>query len=103
MKAPSKKVLNIDTVQTALKSHRESLGKETLPCHYINEIRLIRYAVFGNGKSPCTLISLPREKLHIARRVICLNRRLIKLHVSYKVRKKACRELVLKYETNSFN
>jgi hypothetical protein len=93
--------LNIASVQTALKNYRDSLGKETLPCHHINEIRLIRYAVNGNGKSPCSLNHLPREKLQIARRVICLNRRLIKLHVSYKDRKQACRELVLKYEAKS--
>jgi hypothetical protein len=94
-------ILNVASVQTALKNHRDSLGKETLPRHYINEIRLIHYAVVGNCKSPSDLKSLPREKLHILRRVICLNRRLIKLHVSYKVRKQACRELVLKYEAKS--
>jgi hypothetical protein len=54
--------------------------------------------VVGNCKQPCDLKSLPREKMHIVRRVICLNIRLIKLHVSYKDRKQSCRELVLKYE-----
>ena len=93
--------LNIAAVQTALKNHRDSIGKETLPRHYINEVSLIHFAVVGNCKQPCNLKSLPREKMHIVRRVICLNIRLIKLHVSYKDRKQSCRELVLKYETKS--
>ena len=90
--------LDISSVQTALKNHRDTIAKVTLPRHYINEIRLIHFAVVGNCKQPCDLKSLPREKMHIVRRVICLNIRLIKLHVSYKDRKQACRGLVLKYE-----
>ena len=98
MKTPQVNMLNIALVQTALKNHRDSIGKATLPRHYINEIRLIRYAVVGDFKPPCDLSSLPREKMHVVRRVICLNTRLINLHVSYEDRKQACRELVLKYE-----
>ena len=93
--------LNIAAVQTALKNHRDSIGKETLDRNYINEIRLIYHSVVGNCKPPCTLNNLPREKLHLARRAACKNIQLIKLHVSYKDRKQACRELVLKYETKS--
>ena len=93
--------LNIAAVQTALKNHRDSIGKDTLPRHYINEVSLIHFAVVGNCKPPCDLKSLPREKMHIVRRVICLNIRLINLHVSYEDRKQACRELVLKYEAKS--
>jgi hypothetical protein len=95
--------LNIASVQTALKEHRYSLGKETSPFHYINEIRLIYFAVVGNFNPPCDLKSLPRGKMHVARRVICLNRRLIKLHVSFEDRKQACRDLVLRYEAKSLN
>ena len=94
----SNPTINIAAVQTALKNYRDSIGKDTLPRHYINEVSLIHFAVVGNCKPPCDLKSLPREKMHIVRRVICLNIRLIKLHVSYKDRKQACRELVLKYE-----
>ena len=93
--------INISAVQTALKNYRDSIGKETLPRHYINEVSLIHFAVIGNCKQPCDLKSLHRNKMHIVRRVICLNIRLIKLHVSYKDRKQSCRELVLKYETKS--
>jgi hypothetical protein len=98
MKAPQVNTLNIASVQTALKSYRDSIGKVTLSRHYINEIRLIHYAVVGNSKPPCDLKSLPREKLHLARRAACENIKLINLHVSYEERKQACRELVLKYE-----
>ena len=90
--------LNIATVQTALKNYRDSIGKGTLPRHYINEIRLIHFAVVGNSKPPCDLKSLPRDKFHLARRAACKNIQLIKLHVSYEDRKQACRETVLKYE-----
>ena len=94
-------ILNIAAVQTALKNYRDSIGKETQPRHYINEVSLIHFAVVGNCKQPCDIKNLPREKMYIVRRVICLNIRLIKLHVSYKDRKQACREIVLKYETKS--
>ena len=90
--------INIGSVQTALKDSRDSIGKVTLSRHYINEIRLIHFAVMGNCKLPCDLKSLPRETLHLARRAACKNIQLIKLHVSYEDRKKACREAVLKYE-----
>lgn len=90
--------INIAAVQTALKNHRDSVGKVTLPRHYINEIRLIHFAVTGSSKPPCDLKSLPREKLHLARRAACKNIQLINLHVSYEDRKQACREIVLKYE-----
>jgi hypothetical protein len=93
-----KSKLDISSVQTALKNHRDSIGKLTLPRHYINEIRLIHFAVVGNSKPPCDLKSLPREKLHLARLAACKNIQLIKLHVSYEDRKQACRETVLKYE-----
>ena len=94
----TKDKLDISSVQTALKNHRDSIGKLTLPRHYINEIRLIYFVVVGNSKPPCGLKSLPREKLHLARRAACRNIQLIKLHVSYEDRKQACRETVLKYE-----
>ena len=90
---------NIGSVQTALKQQRDSIGKETNPCHYMNEIGLIRYAMTGNFKSPFVLNSLKGKEKWIARRVICLNRRLIRLHVRFKDRKDACREFVLKSQT----
>jgi hypothetical protein len=95
--------IDISGVQTALKNYRDSIGKVTLPRHYINEVSLIHFAVVGNCKPPCDLKSLPREKLHLARRAACQNLKLIKLHVNYEYRKQACRELVLKYEAKSLN
>jgi hypothetical protein len=92
---------NIGLVQTALKDYRDSIGKETTSCHYINEIRLFRYAMTGDCKSSFGLKNMTEKQSWIASRVICCNRRLIKLHVSYKVRKQACREQVLKYESQT--
>ena len=88
--------LNIGSVQTALKKHRDSLGKETKPHHYINEMRLIRFAMTGDSKQAYDLSNPPREHLNTLRRVICMNRRLIGLHVEYGLRKQACRDFVLK-------
>ncbi len=93
--------INIASVQVALKNHRDTAGKETKPYHYANEVRLIHFAVMGHCKSPCNLKNVPREKNTLVRRVICMNRRLINLHVDYELRKQACRDLVLKYEAKS--
>jgi len=95
MKKP-KLNLNIDSVQTALEKHRDSLGKETKQPHYINEVSLIRFAMTGDFKKAYDLSNTPREHLTMLRRVICLNRRLIGLHAPYALRKQACRDFVLK-------
>ena len=87
---------NISSVQTALKKHRDSLGKETKPHHYINEMRLIRFAMTGDSKQAYDLSNTPREHMTMLRRVICMNQRLIGLHVAYALRKQACRAFVLK-------
>lgn len=87
--------LNISSIQTALKKHRDSLGKETKPHHYINELRLIRFAMTGDSKKAYDLSNLPHEHLNMLRRVICMNRRLIGLHVEYPMRKQACRAFAL--------
>ena len=89
--------INIGSVETALNYSRESIGKVTLP----REICMIYFAVMGNCKPPCDLNSFPRENLRLARRAACKKIQLLKLHVSYKDRKQACRELVLKYEAKS--
>jgi hypothetical protein len=95
MKKP-KQSLNISSIQTALKKHRDSLAKETKQHHYINELRLIKYAMTGNSKQAYDLSDPPREYLTTLRRVICMNRRLIGMHVPYALRKQACRDFVLK-------
>ena len=95
MKKP-KLNLNISSVQTALKMHRDSLGKETKQHHYINELRLIRFAMTGDSKQAYDLSNPPQEHMAMLRRVICMNRRLIGLHVAFALRKQACRDFVLK-------
>ena len=93
--------IDISSVQMALKNHRESIGKKTNPCHSMNEVRLIRFALTGYFTKPFDLKILTGEQLLMARRVICLNRRLIRLHVRYEDRKQACREFVLKHQAQT--
>lgn len=93
--------LNISSVQRALKQQRDSDGKETDPYHFMNEVGLIRYAITGDFKTHFDLKNLNGKQRWIARRVICLNRRLIRLHVRFKDRKQACREFVLKHQTKT--
>ena len=88
--------LNIASIQTALKKYRDSLGKETRQHHYINELRLIKFAMTGDSKQKYDLSNPPREHLTTLRRVICMNQRLIEMHVPYALRKQACRDFVLK-------
>jgi hypothetical protein len=91
----------VGAVQKALKEARDSIGKETLAFHYVNEIRLIRYAITGDCKAALDLRNLAREQQLMLRRVICLNRRLIKSHVDYQQRKQACRQLALKLQSKT--
>lgn len=93
--------INFSSVQKALKEIRNSTGKETNPCHYMNEIGLVRYAITGNFKTHFDQKNLNGKLRWIALRVICLNRRLIRLHVRFKDRKQACREFVLKHQTKT--
>ena len=93
--------VGLKPMQDALKVHRDSIGKMTKPHHYANEIRLIRYAMTGSSKTHIDFVSLSREESHVLRRVICLNRRLIKLHVDYKQRREACRQLALKLQSKT--
>ena len=86
------------SMQAALKARRDSLGKQTEPRHYINEVSLLRFALTGNSKAKYDLANPPAGRKRITRRVICTNRRLITEHVAFHLRKQACRELVLKYE-----
>jgi len=87
---------HIRAMQTALKKYRDSLGKETKQHHYINELRLIKFAMTGDAKQTYDLSNPPREHLTMLRRVICMNRRLTGMHVPYALRKQACRDFVLK-------
>jgi hypothetical protein len=92
---------NISSVQTALKKHRDSLGKETKPHHYVNEVNLIEFAMTGDSKQKYDLSNPPREHLTTLRRVICMSRRLIGLHVDYAQRKQSCRDFAFKKLTTT--
>ena len=87
---------NCATVQRELKAYRDSLGKITNPVHYQNEIRLMRFALTAKSKTKFNFAHPPPGWSGLTRQVICLNRRLIRMHVPYKSRKQACREFVLK-------
>jgi hypothetical protein len=91
----------LQAVHAALKKHRDSLGKTTSPHHYANEVGLIRFALTGNFKCELDLKSLSRVQQHLFRRVTCLNISLINTYVDFKLRKKECRELVLKAQSNT--
>ena len=91
--------VDLSAMQTTLRDYRKSLGKETQSYHYMNEVRLLRHALSGDVKTSFHLKTMTGVENWLARRVICYNRRLIRAHVSYKLRKQACRQLVLKYES----
>ncbi len=88
--------IDFSAMQAALKDHRRSLGKETLPHHYANEVRLINFAVTGNSLGCYRNLPMTRELTSAIRLVVCRNIKLIKLDVSYTDRKKSCRDLFLK-------
>jgi hypothetical protein len=88
--------IDLSAMQAALKDHRHGLGKETDQRHYVNEVRLINFAVTGNSFGCYRNLSITRKLSRAIRRVVCLNMRLIKLHVHYPDRKKSCRDLFLK-------
>jgi uncharacterized protein (UPF0297 family) len=93
-----RQILIISTVHQVLKNYRQSLGKETKPYHYINETRLIRYAVSGDCNAILDFKNPSRQLQRLQRRVICLNCRLIESHIEFKIRKQACRDLVIKHK-----
>ncbi len=88
--------IDLSVMQTALKVYRHSLGKETKPHHYANEVRLINFAVTGSREGCYRHLHLNRELSRAIRRVVCLNMQLIQLHVQYQDRKQSCRSLFLK-------
>lgn len=88
--------IDLSAMQATLKAYRQSFGKDTKPHHYANEVRLINFAVTGNSFGCYRNSSITRKLSRAIRRVVCLNMRLIKLHVQYPDRKKSCRDLFLK-------
>jgi hypothetical protein len=88
--------IDLSAMQAALKDHRHGLGKNTKPYHYVNEVFLINFAVTGNSHGCYRDLPITHKLSRTIRRVVCLNSRLIKLHVQYQDRKKSCRDLFLK-------
>lgn len=87
--------IDLSVMQTALKDHRKSIGKETERHHYANEVGLINFAITGNRKSCIRELSISQQLLKTIRRIVCENIKLINLHVAYEDRKKFCRNMFL--------
>jgi hypothetical protein len=92
--------VDLSAMQTALKDHRKSLGKETGRFHYSNEVGLINFAITGKHKGCVRELSITRKLVKAMRRVVCENIKLIKLHVCYEDRKQSCRKLFLQITTS---
>jgi hypothetical protein len=92
--APSS--VDLSAMQATLKDSRHGEGKDTKPYHYANEVRLINFALTGNSFGCYRNQTITCKLSRTIRRVVCLNSRLIKLHVQHKDRKKSCRDLFLK-------
>lgn len=87
--------IDLSVMQTTLKNHRQSLGKETASVHYSNEVGLINFAITGKHKGCVRDLIITRQLRKALRRVVCENIKLIKLHVVYIDRKNSCRKLFL--------
>lgn len=87
--------VDLSAMQTTLKEHRQSLGKETGRFHYRNEVGLINYAITGKHNGCVRELLITRKLVKAMRRVVCENIKLIKLHVCFEDRKQACRKLFL--------
>jgi hypothetical protein len=88
---------NCASMQATLKAQRDSLGKETKPHHYSNEVGLVRSALTGNSRADYDLANPPIGRKRITRHIICLNTSLIAEGVAFEQRKRICREIALKY------
>ena len=99
--SPSNCSRSLANMQKALTETRNSLGKVTKPYHYVNEVRLLGYALHSGFKSGLELKDLTRDQMRLLRRMICLNTQLIRAHVDYADRKQSCRQLVLDQEAKS--
>jgi hypothetical protein len=88
--------IDLSVMQAALKDHRHGLGKEAKSHHYVNEVRLINFAVTGISHGCYRNKPISRKLSRTIRRVVCRNTKLIKLDVKYPDRKKSCRDYFLK-------
>lgn len=89
-----KALASISPVHDALKSYRESIGKLTDRHHYINETRLIQFAISGRNQRINNIKVITRQKRKLYERVIRMNCHLISEGINYQQRKQVCRQLV---------
>lgn len=86
--------IDLSSMQYTLKGYRKSLGKETQPHHYVNEVRLIRFAISGRFQVVSDIKPVTRAQRKLFKRVIDMNRQLISEGVNYQLRKLVCRQIV---------
>jgi hypothetical protein len=87
-------ILDIRSVYAALKSFRESIGKPTHRHHYINEARLIHYALTGRSQAVSDVKPVIRAKRKLYVQVLCINCELISKGIDYQLRKQVSRQVV---------
>ena len=92
--------IDLSVMQTTLKEHRQSLGKQTGRFHYSNEVGLINFGITGKHNGCVHELLITRKLVKAMRRVVCENIKLIKLHICYEDRKQACRKLFLQITTS---
>jgi hypothetical protein len=90
----SKASPDIHAVHAALKSYRDSIGKPTQKHHYINEVRLIHYAMTGRTQAVSNIKSAARLKRKLYAQALLTNCQLISNGVVYQLRKQVCRQVV---------
>lgn len=94
-----KAILNLCSVQAALKNYRDSIGKTTQRHHYINEVRLIHYALTGRAKAISDFKPATREKRKLYTQVLFIDCELISKGIDYQLRKQVCRQVAEKQKT----
>lgn len=82
-------------VAEMLQDVRADAGKSTAAHHFINEARLIRFAMTGDTAAPLDRQRLTCDELHTLGAIERLDMRLIARGMSYAERKAACRSKVL--------
>ena len=92
---------DIRKVHEALKSYRDSIGKQTQRHHYINEVRLINYSMTGRSQVVSEIKPVTRAKRRLYVSVICINCQLISKGVDYQLRKQVCRQVIQNQKTKS--
>lgn len=99
--APSWQAVRVETkrdfcnVTAMLQEVRADAGRGTAPHVYVNEARLIRFAMTGNESAKWDRDTLSREDLKLLGKVERLDMRLIARGVPFHDRKASCRALAL--------